>query len=156
MSLYETVFITRQDLNPAEVDQLTDKFSKIVKEGHGKVVKSEYWGLRDLAYEINKNKKGHYILMYIDAPYAAVAEMERVIGFTETIIRSMTFKTEAIPEGNSKLFVAKNAKDGRNGSNYRERPRDTRADAPVADMGNKTEAVADSVASPAEHDEQQN
>lgn len=156
MSLYETVFITRQDLTPAEVDQLTDKFSKIIKDGHGKVAKTEYWGLRDLAYEINKNKKGHYILMYLDSPFAAVAEMKRVIGFTETVIRSMTFKVEAIPEERSKLFVAKNAKEGRSGSSYRERSRDSRSTEDDADKA-PAEAPAEAAASTAAAvEEQQN
>lgn len=121
MAFYESVFITRQDLTPIEVDKLTEKFAKIVKDGNGKLVKSEYWGLRDLAYEVKKNTKGHFIMMHLDAPYAAIAEMKRVMGFTETIIRSLTFKISAIPQGNSKLFVAKNAKDGRSGSNYKGR-----------------------------------
>lgn len=111
MSFYELVYVTRQDLSPSEVDNLTDKYKKILEQGKGKLVSKEYWGLRTLAYKINKNTRGHYILMNIDAPYPAVAELERVMGFDENIIRKGIFKIEEISKDPSKLFVSVNAKD---------------------------------------------
>ena len=111
MSFYELVYVTRQDLSPTEVDNLTEKFKKILEDGKGKLVSKEYWGLRTLAYKINKNTKGHYVLMNIDAPYPALAELERVMGFNESIIRKGVFKVDEISKEPSKLFVSVNAKD---------------------------------------------
>ena len=111
MSFYELVYVTRQDLSPTEVDNLTEKFKKILEDGKGKLVSKEYWGLRTLAYKINKNTKGHYVLMNIDAPYPALAELERVMGFNESIIRKGVFKVNEISKEPSKLFVSVNAKD---------------------------------------------
>lgn len=111
MPFYELVYITRQDLAPNEVDNLTDKFKKILEQGSGKLVSKEYWGLRTLAYKIKKNSKGHYVQMNIDAPYPALAELERVIGFDENIIRTGIFKIEEFSKEPSKLFVSINAKD---------------------------------------------
>jgi len=77
MSLYENIFIARQDATAAQVEALTDAFANIVAEQGGKVTKREYWGLRSLSYRIKKNRKGHYMLLNLDAPAAAVVEMER-------------------------------------------------------------------------------
>jgi len=111
MPLYETVFIARQDLTAEDVDALTSKLSKIITDGKGKIVSKEYWGLRNLSYKVKKNSRGHYVLLNIDAEYAAVAELSRVMGFNEDIIRNMTFTIEAHQEGESLLFVSDNAKD---------------------------------------------
>lgn len=110
MALYETVFIARQDLTVDDVDALSNKLAKIITEGNGKIVSKEYWGLRNLAYKVKKNSRGHYILFNIDAEYAAVAELNRVIGYNEDIIRSLTFSVDA-HFGESALFVSANAKD---------------------------------------------
>ena len=110
MPLYETVFIARQDLTAEDVDALTTKLSKIITDGKGKVVSKEYWGLRNLAYKVKKNARGHYVLFNIDSEYPAVAELNRVIGFNEDIIRSLTFVVEAHSD-ESELFVSANAKE---------------------------------------------
>jgi small subunit ribosomal protein S6 len=110
MPLYETIFIARQDLSADDVDALTAKLSKIITDGNGKVVSKEYWGLRNLTYKIKKNSRGHYVALNINAPYPAVAELKRVIGFNEDIIRSATYAVEAHEE-ESLLFVSKTAKD---------------------------------------------
>jgi len=110
MALYETLFIARQDLTPENVDSLADKFAKIITDGKGKVVSKEYWGLRNMAYKIKKNSRGHYVLFNIDADFAAVAELNRVIGFNEDVIRSVTLLQEH-PVEESQLFVCANAKD---------------------------------------------
>lgn len=110
MPLYETVFIARQDLTAENVDALSDKFSKIIEDGKGKVVSKEYWGLRNLAFKVKKNSRGHYVLLNINAPYSAVAELKRVIGFNEDVIRSSVFSVEE-HQGESPLFISVNAKD---------------------------------------------
>lgn len=110
MPLYETVFIARQDLAADDVDTLTSKLSKIVSDGEGKVVSKEYWGLRNLAFKVKKNSRGHYVLLNINAPYSAVAELNRVMSFNEDIIRSATFVVEEHQE-ESPLFASANAKD---------------------------------------------
>ncbi len=110
MALYETVFIARQDLTVDDVDALSNKLSKIITDGNGKIVSKEYWGLRTLAYKVKKNSRGHYVMFNIDAEYAAVAELNRVIGYNENIIRSLTFAVDA-HLAESMLFVSSNAKD---------------------------------------------
>ncbi|NDF11767.1 MAG: 30S ribosomal protein S6 [Proteobacteria bacterium] len=96
MPLYESTFIARQDISQADVERLTKEFSSIVETNGGKIVKNEYWGLRNLAYVIQKNKKGHYVFFGLDAPAAAVKEMERKIGLNEDVIRQLTVRVEAI------------------------------------------------------------
>lgn len=96
MPFYEHVFLARQDLTTAQVEALTEGFTKVLAEGKGKVANSEYWGLRTLAYRIAKNRKAHYVMLNIDAPATAVAEMERQVGLNEDIIRSMTIRVDAL------------------------------------------------------------
>lgn len=110
MPLYETVFIARQDLTADDVDALTTKLSKIITDDKGKVVSKEYWGLRNLSYKVKKNSRGHYVMININAAYPAVAELNRVMGFNEDIIRSVTYVVEA-HEGESLLFVSGSARD---------------------------------------------
>ncbi len=110
MPLYETVFIARQDLAAEDVDSLAAKFSKIITDAKGKIVSKEYWGLRDLAYKVKKNSRGHYVLLNIDSDYAAVAELKRVMSFNEDIIRNITFSTES-HQAESPLFSSVTAKD---------------------------------------------
>lgn len=110
MALYETIFIARQDLPADDLDALTAKLSKIITDGKGKVVSTEYWGLRNLAYKVKKNSRGHYVLMNIDADFSAVAELNRVMSFNEDIIRSLGFVVES-HQKETLLFASKNAKD---------------------------------------------
>jgi len=94
MALYEHVFIARQDVSQQQVEALTEQYSTILKEQGGSVSKTEYWGLRNLAFKVKKNRKGHYTLMNIDAPHAAVAEMERQMGISDDVIRFLTVRVE--------------------------------------------------------------
>ncbi len=87
MPLYEHVFLARQDVSNTQVETLTKEFSDVIEQGGGKVTKSEYWGVKSLAYKIKKNRKAHFSLLNIDAPPAAVAEMERRMGLSTEIIR---------------------------------------------------------------------
>lgn len=96
MPLYEHVFIARQDISPAQVEGLTETLAKIVTDNGGKIEKSEYWGLRNLQYKINKNRKGHYSLFNIDGPPAAVQELERQEKINEDVLRAMTLRVEEL------------------------------------------------------------
>ena len=113
MALYEHVFIARQDISAAQVESITADFSKIIEENEGKVAKNEYWGLKNLAYKIKKNRKGHYVLLNIDAPHAAVAEMERQARLHEDVMRFMTIRVEELEEGQSIVLRSKADKDNR-------------------------------------------
>jgi len=98
MSLYEHVFLTRQDASTAQVDALVEQYKAIIAAGGGKVGKTEYWGVKSISFRIKKNRKAHYTLMNIDAPAPAVAEMERQMSISEDVIRYMTIKVEALEE----------------------------------------------------------
>jgi small subunit ribosomal protein S6 len=97
MPFYEHVFLARQDLATGQVEALTEGFTKVLTDGDGRVATQEYWGLRSLAYRIAKNRKAHYVMLVIDAPAAAVAEMERQVGLNEDVIRHMTVRIDALP-----------------------------------------------------------
>jgi small subunit ribosomal protein S6 len=104
MALYEHVFLARQDLAQAQVDALAETATKIVEDHKGKVVKTESWGLRSLAYRIAKNRKAHYVMLEIDAPTDTVAELERQTQINEDIIRYMTIKVDGHEEGPSVMM----------------------------------------------------
>jgi small subunit ribosomal protein S6 len=95
MPLYEHVFMARQDLTQAQMEALMKEYADVVTEGGGRVGKTEYWGLKNLTYKIKKSRKAHYALMNLDAPPAAVAEMERRMGISTDVIRFMTVRVEA-------------------------------------------------------------
>ena len=99
MALYEHVFLARQDLAQAQVDALAEAATKIIEDNNGKVVKTETWGLRSLAYKIAKNRKAHYVMLEIDAPGAVVAELERQTQINEDVIRYMTVKVDELEQG---------------------------------------------------------
>jgi small subunit ribosomal protein S6 len=113
MPLYEHVFVTRRDISSQQVDNLTETLTGIIKDGGGNVTKTEYWGLRNLAYRIKKNRKGHYVLMNIDSPYPAVAEMERVLRLNEDVIRTMILRVDELEEGPSAVMLQKTSRDDR-------------------------------------------
>jgi small subunit ribosomal protein S6 len=103
MPLYEHVFLVRQDASAPQVEALTQQFKSVVEANGGKVAKVENWGLRSIAYRIKKNRKAHYSLLNIDAPPAAVAEMERQMSINEDVIRFMTIRVEQLEEGPSAI-----------------------------------------------------
>ena len=104
MPLYEHVFLARQDLAQAQVDALAENATKIIEDNGGKVVKTETWGLRSLAYRIAKNRKAHYVLLDVDAPAGVVAELERQTQINEDVIRYMTIKVDAHETGPSAMM----------------------------------------------------
>ena len=117
MALYEHVFLTRQDAAPAQVDALTEQYKALLATNGGKVTKTEYWGLKSLTYRIKKNRKAHYTLFNIDAPSAAVQEMERQMSISEDVIRYMTVKVEALEDGPSAQMRRREDRDRRDDRN---------------------------------------
>jgi len=130
MPLYEHVFLARQDLAQAQVDALAENATKIVEEGNGKVVKTETWGLRGLAYRIAKNRKAHYVMLEIDAPTGVVAELERQIAINEDVIRYMTIKVDEHENGPSAMMrrSERSERRPRDGGDRPRRDRDDRDD----------------------------
>lgn len=104
MPLYELTYIVRQDVPQSDVEKLTEEFAKIIKEHKGKVKGQEYWGLRNLAYRINKNRKGHYTLLKIDAPAEAISEVERRMRIHDDVMRYMTIRVEKLSDEPSPMM----------------------------------------------------
>jgi small subunit ribosomal protein S6 len=104
MPLYESVFIIRQDIPAAQVEAIASGFADTVSNQGGKVEKTEQWGLRNLAYRIKKNKKGHYVMFNLDAPPAAVAELERTMRLNEDVLRFLTVRVEELETGPSAML----------------------------------------------------
>ena len=113
MALYEHVFIARQDLSHAQAEGLIEHFGQVLADNGGSVVGSEYWGLKTLAYKINKNRKGHYAFVKSDAPAPAVQEMERLMRLHEDVMRVLTIKVDAHEEGPSAVVQSRNQRDDR-------------------------------------------
>ncbi len=113
MALYEHVFIARQDISNAQAEGLIEHFGQVLKDNGGGVVDHEYWGLRTLAYKVNKNRKGHYAFMRSDSPSDAVHEMERLMRLHDDVMRVMTVRVEEHKEGPSAVVLAKNSRDER-------------------------------------------
>ena len=101
MPLYEHVFLARQDLSQAQVDALAAAAADIVETNKGKVLKTETWGLKNLAYKIKRNRKAHFVLLNIDAPAGTVAELERQTSINEDVIRYMTVRVDELEAGQS-------------------------------------------------------
>ena len=104
MALYEHVIIARQDISPQQAEALNDQLKHLLEEQGGHVAKIEYWGLRNLTYRIKKNRKGHYTLLNIDAPSAAVKELERTMSINEDIIRYLTVRVDSLEEAPSAVM----------------------------------------------------
>lgn len=107
MPFYENVFIARQDVTAQQVDTLAETFTGIITAQGGSVTKKEYWGLKGLTYRINKNRKGHYILLNIDAPAAAIVEVERNMRLNEDVLRYLTVRVEELEAGPSAMLQSK-------------------------------------------------
>ena len=107
MALYESVVIGRQDLTPSQFETIIDGFISVINSFKGEIKKKENWGLRNLAYKINKNRKGHYILLNIDANPEAIFEYERLMRLNEDIIRFLTIKIKSIDDNPSPFMTNK-------------------------------------------------
>ena len=154
MPYYENVFIARQDISGQQVDGLIESFGEIINQGGGKVAKHEYWGLKNLSYRIKKNRKGHYVLMNVDAPADAVLEMERNMRLSEDIIRYMTVRVDALEEGPSAMMQSRSSRDGRDrrGDRGPRDRRDDRRDGPREPRPAPAPATAAAEAKPKEAD----
>jgi small subunit ribosomal protein S6 len=113
MAFYECVLIARQDVATSQVEGLVAEFTKILEDNAGRLAASEYWGLRTLAYRIKKNRKGHYVMLRVDAPAAAMQELERILRLSDDVIRYLTVRTETLEEGPSIVMQARNSRDDR-------------------------------------------
>jgi small subunit ribosomal protein S6 len=111
MALYEHIFLARQDVSQQQVEELTAALTEILTANGGKVTKNEYWGLKGLSYRIRKNRKAHYSLMNIDAPAAAVNEMERQMRINEDVLRFMTVRVDELEEGPSAMMQKRDRDD---------------------------------------------
>lgn len=107
MPFYENIFIARQDVTAAQVEGLVEHFAGIVTAQGGNVTKKEFWGLKSLSFRIKKNRKGHYVLLNIDGPAAAVQEMERNMRIHEDVLRHLTVRVEALEEGPSAMLQSR-------------------------------------------------
>lgn len=124
MPLYECVFLARQEVSGPAVEALTEEMSNVIAQGGGTVSKKEFWGLRNLTYRIKKNRKAHYVLLNVDAPSAAVKEMERQMGINEDVLRVLTIRVEELEEGPSAMMQSKNSREERGDRGDRgDRPR---------------------------------
>jgi len=133
MSLYESVFIVRQDVSAQHVEGLAERYTEMIKENGGEVSKTEYWGLKNLAYRVKKNRKGHYMMFNIDAPSAAVGEFERNMRLSEDVLRYMTIRVDEFEEGPSAMMRNKGGRDeGRGDDRHRDRDRGRDRPAPRA------------------------
>jgi len=157
--LYESVYIARPDISATQVEALTADMTKILEENGGKVTKDEYWGLKSLAYRIKKNRKGHYSLLNIDCPPAALSEMERNMRIHEDVLRYMSIRVDEHEEEPSVMMQSKSSRDDRDRDRDRgrpprddDRPKDA---APDAASDDKPAAAAAETASDADTDKEE-
>ena len=152
MTLYESVFMARQDISTGQVDTLADDFEKIITDGGGSIERREYWGLRNLAYRINKNRKAHYVLFNIDAASEAIQEMERNMRLNEDVLRYMTVRVEALRTEPSPIMQGKGDRDRDRADRH---GRDDNRDAPRKAVADKTpdETKAESPGAEAKKDD---
>jgi small subunit ribosomal protein S6 len=122
MPLYEHVFLARQDLSQAQVDALAETATKTLEANQGKVVKTETWGLRSLAYKIQKNRKAHFVMLDIDASGDAIAELERQTRLNEDIIRYMTIRVDEHEKGPSVMMRKQERSDRPERGSFGDRP----------------------------------
>ena len=113
MPLYEHTVIARPDLSNQQAQDLAIAFTEVITAQGGSVGKTEYWGLRNLAYRVKKHRKGHYLHLNLDAPAAAVTELERTQRIHEDVLRYLTVRVEKHEEGPSQVMIAKTSRDER-------------------------------------------
>ncbi len=142
MSLYENVFIARQDISGTQVDALADGFTQLIADQGGEVKKREYWGLKNLAYRMNKNRKGHYVLLNIDAPAPAIAELERTMRINEDVLRYLTIRVDQLEETPSAVMLSRGSREDRPRRSDRDRygeGRDGRDERPAPERSERNE-----------------
>ncbi len=135
MRLYESVFIARQDVSTQLVETLTKDFSAIIENGGGKIHKHEYWGLRTLAYRVKKNRKGHYVMLNIEADSDTLREYERIMGLNEDILRFINISIDKVEEGPSVMMQAQKAERSPRSERSDRGDRDTKPALPKESSG---------------------
>ena len=143
MPYYESVYIARPDISTAQVEALTESLTSIVGENGGAVTKNEYWGLKNLAYRIKKNRKGHYTMLNIDAPAGAISELERNMRINEDVMRYMTVRVDELDENPSIMLTSRGSRDSRDRDRGRDRDRNRDGDRPAAAEAKKEEPAAE-------------
>jgi small subunit ribosomal protein S6 len=128
MPLYEHVYLARQDLSAQQIDELTGQFKGVIEQLGGSVQKVEYWGVKSLSYRMRKNRKAHFTLLNIDAPPAAVAEIERQERINEDVLRSLTIRVDELEAGPSAMMRKSDRDDRRDGRDGRDGRDDRRGD----------------------------
>jgi len=124
MPLYEHVFLARQDISAQQVEALTEQYKAVIEAAGGAVSKVEYWGVKSLAYRMNKHRKAHYALMNISGPAPAVAEMERQMRINENVLRFMTVRVDELEDGPSAMLQKRERDEKRDAERgYGDRPR---------------------------------
>ena len=156
MPLYEHVFISRQDLSSAQAEGLVEHFTAVIADNGGKIVESEYWGVKTMAYKINKNRKGHYAYLRTDAPSAAVQEMERLARLHDDVMRVMSIKVDAHEEGPSVQMQKREERGerGDRGDRGDRGPREDRGDRPPRAEREERPVPAESAESPEQQQQQ--
>ena len=122
MPYYESVIIARQDMSGTQVEALADQLAAVVEERGGSIAKREHWGLKNLAFRMKKNRKGHYVMFDLDAPSDAIQEMERQMRLSEDVLRYMTIRIEKIEEEPSAMMQARSSRDDRRRGERGDRP----------------------------------
>lgn len=139
MPLYESTFIARPDISSQQVDGLAEQFREVLEGAGGEVAKTEYWGLRNLAYRIKKNRKGHYYFMNIEAPPTAISAMERTMRISEDVIRYLTVRVDELDPNPAPLTRSRDGRrrggEGRRGEGVRPRGERREAAPPRPDEG---------------------
>ncbi|MBC7951039.1 MAG: 30S ribosomal protein S6 [Rhodospirillaceae bacterium] len=107
------MILARQEVSAPQVETLIEEMSNVLVAGGGNVSKKEFWGLRNIAYRVKKNRKAHYVLLNVDSPSAAVKEMERQMSLNEDVLRFLTIRVDELEEGPSAMMQAKNSRDDR-------------------------------------------
>jgi len=133
MPLYEHVYLARQDLSAQQVEELTAQLSGVIGQLGGKITKTEYWGVKSLTYRIRKNRKAHMTLLNVDAPPAALTEIERQERINEDVLRYLTIRVEELEEGPSAMMRKSDRDDRgdrgeRGGRSFRDRRREEGAE----------------------------
>ena len=142
MPLYEHVFLARQDASTQQVEELTTQMTGIVEGLGGKVTKTENWGVRSLTYRMNKNRKAHFVLLNIEAPSAAIAEIERQERISEDVIRYLSVRVEELEEGPSAMMrKADRDRDGERGDRGDRMDRGDRGDRPPRERRREDEGT---------------
>jgi small subunit ribosomal protein S6 len=130
MRCYEHTFIARQDLSPQQAQALAESYTTVLTEHGAEVTKTEYWGLRNLAYRIRKNRKGHYLHLNLRASPAAIDELERQERLSDDVLRYLTVKVDELDESPSMMMQTRAAREDRSRRSHDDddRPRRARSD----------------------------